>query len=49
MVLVPSIAESADDITAAATAASPITPTQFGVRYLRTRGRIREGSGEGRV
>ena len=37
--------ESADDMTAAATDPSPITPAQVGVRYCITRGRISAGSG----
>ena len=36
--------ESADDITAAATAPRPMTATAGGVRYCRTSGRMNRGS-----
>ena len=49
IVLAASMLESADDITAAATAPSPIIPTQLGVRYCKTSGRIRVLSGGGNV
>ena len=44
MVLELSIDESADDITAAATAPRPMTATAGGVRYCRTSGRMNRES-----
>ena len=41
--------ESADDMTAAETAPSPMNETAEGVRYCRTKGRIRVASPSFRV
>ena len=44
IVLELSMEESADDITAALTAPSPITETAVGVRYCKTSGKIKRAS-----
>jgi hypothetical protein len=45
--LADNIEESADDMTAADTAPSPIKATAFGVRYCRTNGKTRFKSSDG--